>query len=260
MALQLPETEIAVAGSGDWCPPGRRRRGAPLRRFLTKASVAPLVSPPTMFDASDRKPTQVGLRWKPPLMAGMDEGPLAGAPLRVREMRTVRAARHLEPLLPIGPLRRTAKTSCTPLVSPRTMSLACDSNAIARAKRLSFEMTGCVDGPFGILPSYAREISVVYWRSERRLAVAVAGMAATAASTAARIGANDFTLPSSAPRGRTLIPHPGYGRFTQASKTTAWRTASPLARRSKPSLISSRASVWLSRRSTGSLPALYASM
>ena len=42
------------------------------------------------------------------------------------------------------------------------MSLACDSNAIARAKRLSFEMTGCVDGPFGIFPLYEREMSVVY--------------------------------------------------------------------------------------------------
>ena len=38
------------------------------------------------------------------------------------------------------------------------------------------------------------------------------------------------------------------------SKTTAWRTASPLASRSKPSLISSSASRWVSSRSTGSRP------
>src|SRR3954453_3202717 len=87
MALQLPETEIAVAGCGDWWPPGGRRRGAPLRRRLTNASVTPFVSPPAMFEASDRKPTHVGLRWKPPLIAGIDDGPLAGGPPRVRGRR-----------------------------------------------------------------------------------------------------------------------------------------------------------------------------
>ena len=151
-----------MAGSGDWCPPGRRRRGAPLRSPLTNASATPFVSPPTMFEASERKPTQVGLRWKPPLIAGMEDGPFAGAPLRVREMRTVRPALQGEPLLPMLPARSTANTSWTPFVSPRTMSLASDSNAIAREKRLSFEITGWVDGPFGILPSYAREIRDVY--------------------------------------------------------------------------------------------------
>src|SRR5436309_558446 len=49
-------------------------------------------------------------------------------------------------------------------------------------------MTGWVDGPFGIFPLYEREISVVYCRSERRLAPAVAGMAAPAARTAATRG------------------------------------------------------------------------
>ena len=120
---------------------------------MTKASVTPFVSPPAMFEASERKPTHVGLRWKPPLIAGMDEGPFAGAPLRVREMRMVRPGFQGAPKLSILPVRSTANTSCTPFVSPRTMSLACDSKAIARAKRLSFEITGCVDGPLGILPS-----------------------------------------------------------------------------------------------------------
>src|SRR3954453_13891294 len=105
-----------------------------------------------MFEASDRKPTHGGARWNPPLMAGIDAGPLAGAPLRVREMRPVRRALQGEPLLPMLPPRSRAKTSWTPFRSPRTMLLASDSNAIARAKRLSFEMTGWVDGPFGIFP------------------------------------------------------------------------------------------------------------
>src|SRR3954469_18985134 len=115
-----------------------------------------------MFEASDRKPTHVGLRWKPPLMDGIDDGPLAGAALRGREVgavgggapggRGVRRPPRGEPLLPMLPPRSRAKTSWTPFRSPRTMLLARDSKAIARAKRLSFEMTGCVDGPFGIFP------------------------------------------------------------------------------------------------------------
>ena len=51
-------------------------------------------------------------------------------------------------------------------------------------------MTGCVDGPFGIVPRYDREISDVYWRSARRLAPAVAGSAAPAASMATAMEAD----------------------------------------------------------------------
>jgi hypothetical protein len=115
----------------------------------------------------------------------------------------VRPGLQAEPLLPILPERSTANTSCTPFVSPRTMSLACDSNAIARAKRLSFEITGWVDGPFGILPLYDREISKVDWSSERRLAPAVAGMAAPAASMARAMEVMTFTPFPSANEARS---------------------------------------------------------
>src|SRR5919112_3803946 len=49
-------------------------------------------------------------------------------------------------------------------------------------------MTGCVEAPFGSLPSVEREISVVNWRSARLLALLAAGTAAdapTAATTTA---------------------------------------------------------------------------
>src|SRR3954470_22220966 len=74
-------------------------------------------------------------------------------------------------------------------------------------------MTGCVDGPFGILPLYEREISVVYWSSERRLASAVAGTAAPATSNARAMEVLTFTLLTSARAARTLIPTSGDGRF-----------------------------------------------
>src|SRR3954454_7463949 len=47
-------------------------------------------------------------------------------------------------------------------------------------------MTGCVEAPFGILPSVERETSAVYWRSARRLALLAAGRAAEAPTAAAR--------------------------------------------------------------------------
>src|SRR5689334_1031436 len=88
-------------------------------------------------------------------------------------------------------------------------------------------MTGWVDGPFGIFPSYEREISVVYWRSERRLAVAVAGMAATAARTAATTGVESFTPLTSALGRSTLIPSSGDGRFSQALPRRTRRPGAP---------------------------------
>ena len=59
------------------------------------------------------------------------------------------------------PVRSTANTSVIPFVSLRTRLEASDWNAIARAKRLSFEITAWVEGPFGKPPSSACEISCV---------------------------------------------------------------------------------------------------
>jgi hypothetical protein len=42
------------------------------------------------------------------------------------------------------------------------MSLASDWNAITRARRLSFEITPLVDGPFGTPPLSERETSFVF--------------------------------------------------------------------------------------------------
>src|SRR3954467_14659825 len=122
-----------------------------------------------MFDAEERKATQDGRLSKPPSMDGANDGPFEGRPEAVRETITTRPGIHFAPRLSIRPARRTANTSLKPFLSPRTRLLASDSNAIARAKRLSPEMTGCVEAPFGILPPIEREISVVYWRSARLL-------------------------------------------------------------------------------------------
>src|SRR4051794_5131875 len=132
--LQLPDTAIAVGGSADWCPPGSRRRGVPPLIFATNASVTPLVSPPPMLLASERKPTQVGgVSWKAPSIVAAKEAPLARARLPVREIRTVRPIRHGTPSLSILPVRLTTNTSLTPFVSPLTRFDASDWKAIARA-------------------------------------------------------------------------------------------------------------------------------
>ena len=116
---------------------GDTRVGAPLVRPATKASVLPLVSPATRFDADDRKPTHDGPLTSAfanePSIDGAHDGPLAGAPPRPREISTVRSGAQGEPLLPKVPPRSTAKTSFWPFVSPETRSDASDSNAIARA-------------------------------------------------------------------------------------------------------------------------------
>ena len=70
---------------------------------------------------------------------------------------------------------------------------------------------------------------------------------ATAASSPTR--SSRPRRPRSSAAEDAARPAPG-----DQSKTIAWRTASPRARRSKPSLISSSASRWVSRRSTGSRP------
>src|SRR5689334_18695885 len=128
--LQLPDTAIAVAGRLDWWPPGSRRRGLPPRIFATNASVTPFVSPLPMFDASERKPTQVGgVSWKAPSIEGANEAPLARARPPVREIRTVLPICHGTPSLSILPVRSTTNTSLTPFVSPRTRSEASDWNA-----------------------------------------------------------------------------------------------------------------------------------
>src|SRR3954453_5709325 len=133
--LQLPDTAIAVAGSLDWWPPGRSRRGLlPPLILATNASVTPFVSPLPMLLASDRKPTQLGgVSWKAPSIVAVNEGPLARARPPVREISEVLPICHGTPSLSILPVRLTTNTSLTPFVSPRTMFEASDWNAIPRA-------------------------------------------------------------------------------------------------------------------------------
>src|SRR3954470_18953657 len=152
--LQLPDTATAVVSKLDWRRPGRETRLRPRPFSLeTKASTLPLVSPRTRFEAADRNATHFGRARNAPSTTGAHDGPLAGAPPRPRETRTAGAANHCVPSLPKTPSRRTTKTSLTPLVSPATMFEASDWKAIARAQRLSLEMTPWVDGPFGTPPS-----------------------------------------------------------------------------------------------------------
>src|SRR3954466_7538194 len=112
----------------------------------TKAWVAPLPSPPTRFEASDRNATQRGPTSNPPLMAGENEGPLAAPPVGERGMRRILPGVHIGPRLSKCPARRTAKTSFIRFVS-RARFDASDSNAIARAQRRSPEITAWLDGP-----------------------------------------------------------------------------------------------------------------
>ena len=173
-------------GAGDCWLPGssETRRGLPPLTDATKASTWPLVSPGTMFDAAERKATHFGALWKPPLIAGSNEGPLAGTPLAVREISRVLPGFQGAPELSTRPARSTTKTSVAPLVSPRTRLEASDSNAMARAKRLSPEITGFVEGPLGTPPPSAFEIRCVVWT--RVAAPAPPAVRATAATSAAR--------------------------------------------------------------------------
>src|SRR4051794_2904930 len=109
------------------------RRGLPPEMRLTNASVRPLVSPLTRFEACDRNATQDGFARKPPLTAAPQDAPLAGPPFAAREISTLRPILQAVPLLLTRPERRTAKTSRRPLVSRATRLDASDSNAITRA-------------------------------------------------------------------------------------------------------------------------------
>src|SRR4051812_44641468 len=75
-------------------------------------------------------------------------------------------------------------------------------------------MTGCVEAPFGSLPSTERESSVVYWRSARLLALLAAGASAEAPTAAAMTASRMTPLRkvmrfSSAQRAGGLIPDTG---------------------------------------------------
>src|SRR4051794_10665316 len=119
--LQSPETATAVVGAPDCFPPGRdTRRGLLLPEiFATKASTCPFVSPEAMLEAAERKPTHLGALWRPPSPGGENGGPLGGPCPPVRETRLVLPTVHGTPSLSMWPVRRTTKTSLTPLVSPR---------------------------------------------------------------------------------------------------------------------------------------------
>src|SRR5258708_2313915 len=104
-------------------------------------------------------------------MAGENDGPLAGVPPMPREISEGLPGFQSAPSFLTEPPRATTKTSLTPCVSPGTRLDASDSKAIARAKRLSFEITPLVDGPLGRPPSIALEIRVVVWSSAREPAL-----------------------------------------------------------------------------------------
>src|SRR4051794_5961331 len=70
------------------------------------------------------------------------------------------------------PGRRLTKMALTARGSFATRSEASDSNGIARAWRLSFEITPLVEGPFGPPASSAREMSCVdWWRASAEVTV-----------------------------------------------------------------------------------------
>src|SRR5215217_609933 len=188
MRAQLPET-ATEAVSVVAC----RLRGSETRRIFrpfrrtTNASTLPLVSPGTRFDADDRNATQRGRFLKAPSTAAPQEGPFAWPPLRGRETRRVPPGNHWVPSLAKTPARRTTKMSLTPLVSPATRSEASDSNAMTRAQRRSFEITGWVEGPFGTPPERLFEMRIVFCTSARSDAArAVGALAAAAGSARAR--------------------------------------------------------------------------
>src|SRR3954468_15680360 len=78
-------------------------------------------------------------------------------------MRMFLPGRHFVPLLFALLPRRVAYTFFTPLPSRGPRFDASDSNAIARTKRLSFDITGFVDAPLGMPPPLARETMIVSW-------------------------------------------------------------------------------------------------
>src|SRR4051812_48787156 len=184
MREQLPDTATAVVSKADWRRPGNETRRRPLPPSRdTKASILPLVSPRTRFDAADRNATHLGRARNEPSTAGAHDGPLAGAPMP-RETRIVEPGNHCVPSLPKTPSRRTTKTSLTPLASPATRFEASDWNAIARAQRRSLEITAFVEGPFGRPPSDAREMRIVFWADSRADSACAAGAAAASATSA----------------------------------------------------------------------------
>src|SRR3954465_5682527 len=118
--LQSPETATAVVGAPDCFPPGSEtRRGRLLPEiFATKASTWPFVSPEAMFEAAERKPTQVGALWKAPSTEGRKEAPLAGPCPPVRDILFVLPIVHGTPSFSMWPVRLTTKTSLPSLLSP----------------------------------------------------------------------------------------------------------------------------------------------
>src|SRR5438477_11832555 len=98
--LQSPETARAVVSCA--APGSDRRFGAPPLSLVTKASTLPFVSPGTRFVAAERNATHDAGWWNEPSTAGENDGPSAGRPLKVREIRTVRPGRQTAPSLRLG--------------------------------------------------------------------------------------------------------------------------------------------------------------
>src|SRR4051812_3430684 len=130
--------------------------------------------------------------------------PLPDAPPRVREIRMFLPGRHFVPLLFALLPRSVAYTSLKPLPSRGPRFDASDSNAIARTKRLSFDMTGLVDAPFGMPPPRATDTMIVSWA---RAAVTSWSVRAPASVTATATSANNNARAAAAARifeeGRT---------------------------------------------------------
>src|SRR5205085_708738 len=152
---QSPETAMEVVSCP--APGGDSRFAPPPRSLVTNASTFPLVSPGTRFVAAERNATHEAGWWNEPSIAGENDGPSAGRPLNVREIRIARPGRQAAPSLRTGPARRTANTSVVPSASFGTRLEASDWKAMARAKRLSWEITPCVEAPFGMPPPIASE-------------------------------------------------------------------------------------------------------
>src|SRR3954447_12689872 len=107
-------------------------------------------------------------------------------------MRRFLPGRHFVPLLLALLPRRVAYTSIRPLPSRGPRSVASDSYAIARTKRLSFDITAFVEGPLGVPPPLATDtISVSCARAAVTscLGRAPADVAAVATRTASSASA-----------------------------------------------------------------------
>jgi hypothetical protein len=114
-----------------------------------------------MFEADEINATHVGFARRAPSIDGLYEGPSDGAPLLVRDRSTVRPRFHGVPRSLTGFARKITNTSFAPFRSLDTRFDASDSNAIARTKRLSFDITAFVEAPFGAPPPLEREMSSV---------------------------------------------------------------------------------------------------